>query len=180
MSKHQQQQNEEDYNSSTSSSSFSTGSSNNLKVPIGQDQPCHHHHPHGVPHTTDVTTQSEKLSTFPLSTHPHTAPVGKTSSLIATATSTKSFGQSSSRLSSVFSVLWSGKRKKKPTTSNVKQALEKLDKLTAKTIKQEANMIETLREWGLGLPDSASRDLVANISNIIKGKFFFFSVKEKV
>lgn len=168
-----QQQNLEDYISSTSSSSLSTGSSSNFPNVSGQDQP--HRHQHEGAHTVNLPIAGKNLSQSPVSALPHTAPVCKTSAA-TTATTTaatpnsQSFGSSSSRLSNMFSALWIGKRKKKPTTGDFKQALDKLDKLTAKTVKQEMKMMDILREWGLGLPDSASRDLVANISNILTGK----------
>jgi hypothetical protein len=164
-----QQQNMEDYVSSTSSSSLSTGSSRNLPIVGEQGQPRRHQH--GDAHTVNLPIHGENLSKFPESKLPHTAPIFKTSAgTTETTKNSQSFGSSSSRLSSMFSALWTGKRKKRPTTGDVKQTLDKLDKLTTKTVKQEVKMMETLREWGLGLPDSASRDLVANISNILTGK----------
>lgn len=69
----------------------------------------------------------------------------------------------------VFSFIVGKKRNRIPTTGELKQALEKLDKLTVKTLKQQQDIMEMFKYWGTGLPDSASRELVSNLGNILSG-----------
>lgn len=61
------------------------------------------------------------------------------------------------------------RRKKLPTTHDLGQALDKLNKQSKKTLKQQQAVLNLFKDWGTGLPDSASRELVMNLFNMLLG-----------
>lgn len=95
---------------------------------------------------------SSNLSKFPLAALPH-SPIPKSGSLKL----------------SMLSSLMGKRRKKMPNTHDLSQALDKLSKLSKKTLKQQQNVLNLFKDWGTGLPDSASRELVMNLFNMLLG-----------
>lgn len=97
----------------------------------------------------NMSFHSGNLSRFPLATLPTPSP--------------------KSPKFNVLSALIPHRRKKLPNTHDVGQALEKLNKLAKKTHKQHQNVLNIFKAWGTGLPDSASRELVMNLFNMLLG-----------
>lgn len=100
-----------------------------------------------------LPVHSGNLSKFPLATLP-------------TSPGTASSGPLKFNVFSSFM----GRRKRKiPHTNEVKQALHKLDKLSTKTLKQQQVLLDLFKDWGAGLSDSASRELIINLFNLLIG-----------
>lgn len=107
----------------------------------------------GQPSGSQVPIHSGNLSKFPLATLPHSAGPKSSSSLKF----------------NVFSTLLGRRKRKIPNTNDVKQAMDKFDKLSKKTLKQQQVLLDLFQVWGGSLPDSSSRELVINLFNLLLG-----------